>query len=286
MQEPYGILDFNRDFPNEDACLDYLFKKRYPDLTGYYKIRGRKAYVNKDGKQIYPLAGTIFEKSSTSLWKWFFAIFLFSASKHGVSGKELERQLKVTYKCAWRMAHQIRSAMSQKNMAKLFRTVEADETYVGGIRRTTAWAKAKAPVVGMVQRDGELRAKVTESRREDQIVAFVQENLRKGSTLYTDYAPVYNILRGYGRGRVKHSWREFKRGRIHTNTIEAFWSQLKRSMRGTHIWVSKRHLQQYVDEAVWRWNNRDQEKYFDALMEQIWRHPGGKRSSPELSPPF
>lgn len=168
--------------------------------------------------------------------------------------------------------------MKQNGKGKLFGTVEADETYIGGIRRTTSWAKLKTPVVGMVQRNGELRAKVLKGKGEYQIVPFVEQNLRKGSTLYTDYAPVYNIARGYKRGRVMHSWREFVRGDVHTNTIEAFWGQLKRSMRGTHGWVSKQHLQQYVDEAVWRWNHRTQEKYFDALMEQISSHPGGRKS--------
>lgn len=269
----YAIHDFQRDFPDDDACLEYIFKKRYPDAKGYYRIKSRKAYVNKNGQHLHPLKGTIFEQSSTPLWKWFYIIFLFSASKNGVSAKEIERQIRVTYKCAWRMAYQIRSVMTQDNQGKLFGIVETDETYIGGVRRTTAWAKAKSPVVGMVQRDGKLRAKVLEGKGEDQIIPFVYKNLRKGSTLYTDYAPVYNIAKGYKRGRVKHSWREFKRGDIHTNTIEAFWGQLKRTMRGTYVFASKQHLQHYVDEAVWRWNHRKQEHYFDALMDQISQHP-------------
>jgi len=165
MHMMYGILDFQKDFPDDDACLDHIFHKRYPDAVGYYRIKSRKAYVNKDGHHIHPLAGTIFEKSSTSLWKWFFAIFLFSASKHGVSAKELQRQLTITYKCAWRMAFMIRSQMSQDSQGKLFGVVEADETYIGGIRRTTAWAKAKSPVVGMVQRDGRKRRRSDRSIR-------------------------------------------------------------------------------------------------------------------------
>lgn len=176
--------------------------------------------------------------------------------------------------------------MKQNGMGKLFGVAEADETYIGGIRRTTAWRKSKSPVVGMVQRKGELRAKVIENLKEEQLVKFVEDNLEVGSTLYTDYARGYNGVQGYKRGRVKHSWREFKNGDIDTNTIEAFWSQLKRGMRGTHIWVSKRYLQAYVDEAVWRWNHRLQEHYFDALLETIWRHPAEKRNLSELSPPF
>lgn len=275
----YGFLEFHKDFPNDDACLEYIFSRRYPGLKGYYRIKNRKAYVNKVGHQVYPLAGTIFEKSSTPLWKWFFAIFLFSASKNGVSGKELQRQLKVTYKTGWRIAKQIRSAMKQDDPTQLFGTVEADETYIGGLRRTTAWAKGKAMVVGMAERNGRVRAHVLKDRYQqraiDQIVPYVYRNVAQGSTLYTDYARVYNTLKGYKRGRVKHSWREFKRGDVYTNTIEAFWSTLKRTLRGTHIWVSRTHLQTYVDEAVWRWNHRSQEKYFDALMEEIWTHSVG-----------
>lgn len=286
----YGILDFQRDFPDDDACLDYIFKKRCPDLKGYYRLKTRKAYVNKAGHQIYPLVGTIFEKSSTSLWKWFFAIFLFSASKNGVSGKELQRELKVTYKTGWRMARLIRSAMKQNDPSQLFGTVEADETYAGGSRRTTAWAKGKLIVVGIAERGGRVRAHVLKDRYEkraiDQIVPYVYRNVKAGSTLYTDYARVYNTLTGYKRGRVMHSWKEFKNGDADTNSIEGFWSTLKRGLKGTHIWVSKNHLQSYVDEAVWRWNHRQQEKYFDALLETIWKHPAGKRTFSGYSQAF
>lgn len=277
--EQYGIIDFQRDFPNDDACLEYIFKKQFPDLVGYYRIKSRKAYVNKEGHHIHPLAGTIFEKSSTPLWKWFFVVFLFSASKNGVSAKEIQRHLKVTYKCAWRIGKLVRSLMKQENQGKLFGTVEADETYIGGTRRLNSWKKSKVPVVGMVERGGRVRTKALHNRAEESIVPFVENNLRKGSTLYTDGAPVYNIVRGYKRGIVYHSLKEYVRGDVHTNTIEGFWSQLKRSIRGTHAFVSKKHLQSYVDEAVWRWNHRDQVQSFDALMEQVLQRPSSKRTS-------
>ncbi len=138
----YSILDFQKDFPTDDVCLDYIFKKKYPNTKGWYKVKGRKAYANADGKHIHPLKGTIFEKSDTSLIKWFYAIFLFSVSKNGISAKELERQLKVTYKTAWRMATQICKLMEQGG-DKLSGTVEADETYYGGFRKGGQGGKAK-----------------------------------------------------------------------------------------------------------------------------------------------
>ncbi len=109
----YTIKKFRKEFSTDEVCLAYVFKKKVPDTKGWYRITGRKGYANAEGRQIYPLKGTIFEKSDTKLTLWFYAIFLFSASKNGVSGKELERQLSVTYKTAWRMAKQIRALMTE-----------------------------------------------------------------------------------------------------------------------------------------------------------------------------
>lgn len=125
----YTIRQFQADFPNEDVCLEYVFKKRFPEANQYYRVKGRKCWANPQGEQIHPLAGTIFEKSSTLLTLWFYAILLFSQSKNGVAAKELERQLGVTYKCAWRMARQIRSLMSDSS-DPLIGEVEVDETYI------------------------------------------------------------------------------------------------------------------------------------------------------------
>jgi len=128
----YNIKQFREEFPNDDVCLDYIFKAKHPDFVGkYYRVKGRSCYANVAGEHLYPLVGTIFEKSSTPLTLWFHAIYLFSASKYGVSAKELERQLGVTYKCAWRIARQIRSLMSDGS-DKLTGEVEVDESYVGG----------------------------------------------------------------------------------------------------------------------------------------------------------
>jgi len=111
----YTIIDFQKQFPSDDVCLDYLFNEKYPNITGYYRVKGRKCYANSAGEQIHPLVDTIFYKSSTPLTKWFLAIYLFAQSKNGVSAKELQRHLGVTYKCAWRIANKIRGLMKDDN---------------------------------------------------------------------------------------------------------------------------------------------------------------------------
>lgn len=155
----YTILQFQQEFPNDDACLDYIFEKKYshlPDYNKYYRVRGRKCYAHSEtGEQIHPTAGTIFHKSPTKLSLWFFAIYLFSASKNGVSAKELQRQLGVTYKCAYRIGQQIRKLMAD-DVDVFTGTVEADETYVGGKGRNNKrgrGAENKTPVFGIVERE-------------------------------------------------------------------------------------------------------------------------------------
>ena len=142
----YTITQFRAEFPNDDICLDYVFHKKYPNIKAY-RIKGRKDYADTTGRQYSPLAGTIFEKSSTKLNLWFYAIYLFSTSKNGVSAKELERQLGVTYKTAWRMAKQIRSLMSDDGI-KLTGIVEADETFIGGYTKDGFGGKGKVTVMG------------------------------------------------------------------------------------------------------------------------------------------
>lgn len=242
-------------FPTEEACIEYIFSKRFPEVRGYKRIPTRRAYVNNYGHQIYPLAGTILEKSRTPITTWFYAMYLYSISKNGVAAKELQRQFGVTYKTAWRMANRIRRLMEQKDR-KLTGILEADETYIGGRRRSTAKFKNKSVVMGMVQRGGPVRVQVLKNRGEYQIMPFLERNAKKGAFLFTDEAPVYNIARGYMRGSVRHADYQYADGIIHTNTIEGFWGQLKRSLHGTYHSVSKQHLQAYIDEFAFRYNYR------------------------------
>jgi transposase len=265
----YTLKDFQAQFPNDRACLDFMFKVRWPDggtcaecgkKDCFYPITERRAYsCSWCGHQIYPTAGTIFHKSSTSLQSWFFAIFLMSTSRNGVAAKELERQLGVTYKTAWRMAHQIRKLMDE-DPGKLKGFVEADETYVGGIRpgRRGRGAAGKTPVVGIVERGGKVRAKVVGAITTAQCFGNINQNVERGSTVCTDELPVYNYCGGFGYKHhvVNHGRKEYVRGIAHTNTIDGFWSQLKRSIDGTHHSVSGKYLQAYVNEFAYRYNHR------------------------------
>lgn len=275
----YTLKDFQTQFPDDRACLNYLFDVRWPDggtcaecgkKDCFHPIMERRAYSCAwCGFQVYPTAGTILHKSSTSLVSWFFAIFLMSTSRNGVAAKELERQLGVTYKTAWRMAHQIRKLMDE-DPGKLKGFVEADETYVGGIRpgRRGRGAAGKTPVVGIVERGGKVRAKVVGAITTAQCFGNINQNVERGSTVHTDELPVYNYLAGFGfkHKHVNHGAKEYVRGDCHTNTIDGFWSQLKRSIDGTHHSVSGKYLQAYVNEFAYRYNHRFSVSSMFALM--------------------
>lgn len=180
-----------------------------------------------------------------------------SVGKNGVSAKEIQRHVGVTYKCAWRMAHQIRQLMQQDGEA-LSGMVEVDETYIGGSRRMSAKMENKTPVIGMKQRDGRLVAKAMPDRTRFSVVPVIEQNIAAGSTLLTDESSLYKIMPalGYEHAKVMHSANEYVRGPVHTNSIEGFWSQLKRSINGTFHQVSGKHLQKYVNEFAYRYNRR------------------------------
>lgn len=255
----YTIKDLKRDFPNDDVCLDYIFAKKCGSVEGYYRVKNRKCYSHQSTKhQIHPLKDTIFEKSSTPLTLWFHAIFLFASSKNGVSAKELQRQLGVTYKCAWRMAKQIRSLMEQGS-DPLTGTVEVDETYVGGHRKGTKGrgAKGKTAVVGLVERGGEIRVHKTEDVTALTLTGLVYDHVKREAMVVTDEFSGYNFVNLHNKHEtVAHAKKQYVRGTAHTNTIEGFWGQFKRSVRGTHHHVSKQHLQSYLNEFAFRYNLR------------------------------
>lgn len=251
-----SIEQFNKEFGTDEACLRYVFKHRFPNHRGYYYYSPRKAFVSKKGKYIFPLAGTIFHKSKTPLTKWFYAMFLFYSSKNGVAAKELERQLGVTYKCAWRMGHQIRSVMKQGRF-KLEGVVEADETYIGGKTYSKYKFKNKTPVLGLLERNGRVKALVS-GRETHMVLNNLKGSVKKGSTIMSDQFGVYAkaARMGFSHNAVNHFKREYVRDDVHTNSIEGFWSQMKRSWRGTYHYVSPQHLQRYVDEMVYQHNHR------------------------------
>lgn len=277
----YTIDTLHQEFPDDDACLDYMFKQQYGNLVAcakcgvvnprYYRVRGRKCYACNDcGYQISPLANTIFHKSDTSLKKWFYAIYLFGVGKNGVSAKEIERHLGVTYKTAWRMAKQIRLMMDQGG-SPLSGIVEIDETYIGGRRRGNPGKfDNKTAIIGMVEKQkGSGQVKAIATKRADATVAlpFIRSMAKSGTEIQTDESRIYHRVKlEYVHRFINHSKEEYSRDGISTNTIEGFWGQLKRSIDGTYHSVSPKYLQLYVNEFVYRYNHRT-EAAFPALME-------------------
>lgn len=292
MAKPkFTFIQFKAQYPDDDACLDAIMQRRYgdkPTCTGcgvvgakFYRINGRRGYACQDcGHHVFPCAGTVFEHSSTKLSAWFHAMYLMTATRNGVSAKELQRQLGVTYKCAWRIGHQIRELMSARDKANnpgpLEGHVELDETYVGGKlkgrRGKGAYLKNKTTVFGMVERNGIFRGKVVPNEQRVTIFPIIQENVAQGTTLSTDTHGIYETVGklGYNHGTVNHQIEEWVRGSVHTNNIEGFWSHLKRGISSTHVSVSRQHLQKYVDEFGFRYNNREAPaEMFNRMLKQI-----------------
>jgi len=268
----YTIKDLKTDFPNDDVCLDYIFTHKYSDTKGYHRVTGRKCYAHQStGQQIHPLAGTIFEKSSTSLTLWFHAIFLFASSKNGVSAKELQRQLGVTYKCAWRIASQIRSLMDQ-GQDPLSGTIKINETYYGKSGNNKKKFKNKKAVLGAVERGGNVRTKVEDNRRVEKVLSFAKETIAEGTHVVTDEYRGYDRLShvGFSHSTVKHGRSHYSWKGQHTNSIEGFWGQFKRSIRGTYHFVSEKHLQSYLNEFAFRYNLRASEvPVFSVLLQRV-----------------
>ena len=270
MPQP-TIREFLKQFPNDAACLAHLFRVRFgnecvcPDCCKpgrWYPLAKRRAYTCQwCGHHLYPCVGTPFESSRTPLVSWFFAVYLFTTSRHGVPAKELQRQLGVTYKTAWRMAHEIRKHMAAVDGDEpLSGTVEIDDVMIGGHRpgKPGRGAAGKTLMIGMVERDGEVIAKVVPNARKRTAHPIIESGIEKGSTIYSDELKSYDGLaaKGYEHEAVNHGRGEYVRGECHTNTIEGYWSRLKNSIRGTHVHVSGKHLQKYAGEFEYRYNRR------------------------------
>ncbi|HCS79335.1 TPA: IS1595 family transposase [Patescibacteria group bacterium] len=280
----FTINEFHKKYPTDDACLDALFVSRYGDIkkcpqckkeTTFNRIKSRKCYCCQFcGFQLHPVANTIFHKSDTPLTSWFYALYLFSTSKNGVSAKELERQLGCTYKTAWRIAKQIRLLFEQ-NKEVLTKITEIDESYFGGKggnNKRGRGSENKTPVFGMVERKGIVKAKVTVDTKRKTVMPIIREHVKLGTEVMTDeYLPYRSLAKeGYVHQTIAHGAKEYVRGNVHVNTLEGFWSQLKRSINGTYHAVSPKYLQLYVDEFSYRYNHRSSfEPIFSLLLARV-----------------
>lgn len=265
------IQDFFKQFPDDDACLDYLMQLRHGEALDcpkcgkhgkFHRIRRHPAYECAwCGFEIFPMVGTMFYRSHTPLQKWFYAMYLFTTTRHGVPAKELQRQLSVSYPTAFRMAHLIREYMGLVDAEPpLTGHIEADETYIGGKKagKRGRGAGGKSVVFRMLERDGELYTKVVPNASRASLIPEITRQVPKGARISTDEWRPYRVLSalGYQHTTVNHGSKQWAKGDTHVNSLEGFWSMLKRSIRGTHVHVSGRHLQKYLGEFEYRYNLR------------------------------
>jgi transposase len=273
----YTVEQFHEQFPDDDACLESVKEMRYPGgmarcdseqckdaIRKHHRVSGRTAYAcDYCGKHIFPLAGTIFEKTSTSLRLWFYAMYQMGSTRCGISAKQIQRETGVTYKTAWRMFRQIRMLLSE-DLQLEGSTVEVDEMYVGGrTKRLRGIDKPKATVLGVVQRkSGRVIARVAPDAKKPTIHGFIKEYVLPGSVIFSDEHPSYDGIAGphYRHYRIRHQARVYvagSKGQIHTQTIEGFWSLVKRGLGGVYHSVSKKYLQTYLNEYSFRYNRRE-----------------------------
>ena len=289
-------MEFMQEFPDDAACLEHLWRSRYSedgehaDCPKCERERVFKKYATKQGRQswtctgcghhIHPTAGTIFAKSSTSLHLWYYAMYLMASTRCGISAKQLERELGVSYKTAWRMFNRIRNElMADEEGEALFGDVEVDETSWGGRPRSkhktraeaAAFREAKPTILGMVERGGRIRCRVIPSRRGPALSKEVTANVNPAAMIFTDDWPAYKLLRGQFLDHriINHSTGEYVQGDVHTNTIEGFFGNMKTGMRGTYKKVSRKWLQSYLDEYAYRYSHRnDTRAMFSGLLDK------------------
>jgi transposase-like protein len=239
----------------------------------FHPMGKRRAYACQGcGHHTYPCAGTIFHKSRTPLTVWFFAMYLMTSTRHGVAAKEIERQTGVTYKCAWRICHELRKLMAtaDANMGgPLDGHVEIDEVILGGRRPKARKWENKTVVMGMLQRDGRIVAGPVPDQTTYTLEGIVNENVVEGSTISTDDLSAYRGLDGaYDHGTVNHSAKEYVRGIHHVNSLESHWSLFQRAVKGTHVHISAKHAWKYISEFSYRRNMRHSHwSMFNLLVE-------------------
>ncbi len=272
MGKQFSVQDFYRRFPDDDSCLEHLMNIRFGTHLECPKCgrHGKFSRIKKVpayscawcGHHIHPMVGTPFENSHTPLQKWFYAMYLFTTSRHGVPARELQRQLSVTLKTAWRIGHEIRKYMGTVDgNTPLSGTVEVDETLVGGKRsggKRGRGAPGKTTVFGMLEKAGDVMTHVVPDVKRKTLYPLIEASIAKGSTVHSDELRSYATLSqvGYSHETVNHGSGEYVRAGVHVNGLEGFWSLVQRAIRGTHVWVSPQHMHKYLAEFEYRHNMR------------------------------
>lgn len=283
MAKDMDMMRLMEAYDTEDECRDALEKLRWPD--GVTCLRCQSAKISRIykryqydcdscGYQFSALAGTIFHDTHLPLTKWFLATYFMVESKKGMSANQMKRMLDVSYKTSWYLCHRIRAAMNEAGAPKLSGIVEADETYVGGKTRGKGrhYLGNKAVVVGVVQRKGQVRLQVAGGTDKATLQGFVKANtVDETEAIYTDEHPSYKGIEDANTRHetVNHHIEEWVRGDVHTNTVEGVWSLVKRSIVGSYHHVSVKHLDSYLDEVEWKYNNRKNPNLFRDTIKRL-----------------
>ncbi len=294
-KEPTSLQEAIIYFSNPDNCIDYVAIRRWPNGVICPGCGSNKASFNAQRRtwkcgshhpkrEFSVKVGTIYEDSPIPLDKWLTATWMLTNCKNGVSSYEIARDVRVSQKSAWFMLQRIRLAMQDEFFGSKFGgEVEVDETFIGGKARnmhvserkrriTGTGTKDKTAVVGILERGGKIRASVVPSRRKTVLQDEVRKHVTAGAALYSDALKSYEGLAGeYAHQVVDHAT-QYVDGRIHTNGLENFWSLLKRGISGTYVSVEPFHLFRYLDEQMFRFNNRkdlDDAGRFDLAVRQI-----------------
>jgi len=284
FQKPeINLVELIEKYRDEDECRTFLEELRWPDgiecprchHKGISKVKKREQFdCNSCRYQFSVTAGTIFHDSHLPLWKWFLTIYMMIESKKGVSANQVKRTIGVSYKTAWYLCQRIRNAMTEPDPPKLKGIVEVDETWIGGKRKGVGhgYKGNKTVVVGVAQRGGKVRLQVVHARDRKTLHKFIKEHTAPDTeAIYTDDWPPYKGIGDHDTRHetVTHRKEEWVRDGVHTNSIENVWSLLKRSIMGTYHKISAKHLDAYLDELEWRFNNRDNPYLFRDTLRKL-----------------